>query len=151
MKRILWIEDEGKIELVQYKAPLVRGGYAVDIASDATEAVQLLIEKRYDAIIFDLIFPCGDEFETDEYYVGLELLRRLIKQEIKGVDKYDPTKIMVFTVVNDSEVHDKIKELGVQTILGKRLNELEDLKNCVDELFEVKLMKDESTEKNHIA
>jgi CheY-like chemotaxis protein len=138
MKRILWIEDEGKIELVQYKAPLVRGGYAVDIASNATEAVQLLREKRYDAIIFDLIFPCGDEFETEEYYVGLELLRRLVKQEIEGVEKYDPAKIMVFTVINDSEVHDQIKELGVRTILAKRLNELDDLKNCVDELFEEK-------------
>ena len=94
MKRILWIEDEGKIELIQYKAPLVRGGYAVDIVSNATEAVQLLKEKRYDAIIFDLIFPCGDEFETDEDYVGLELLRRLVKQEIEGVEKYDPAKIM---------------------------------------------------------
>ena len=138
MKRILWIEDEGKIELIQYKDPLVRGGYAVDIASNATEAVQLLREKRYDAIIFDLIFPCGEEFETDEYYVGLELLRRLVKQEIENVEKYDPTKIMVFTVVNDSEVQDQIKELGVQTILAKRLNELDDLKNCVDELFREK-------------
>jgi CheY-like chemotaxis protein len=136
MNRILWIEDEGKIELIQYKAPLVRGGYAVDIASNATEAVQLLREKRYDAIIFDLIFPCGDEFETNEYYVGLELLKRLVKQEIEGVEKYDPAKIIVFTVVNDSDVQDQIKELGVQTILGKRLNELDDLKNCVDALFE---------------
>jgi CheY-like chemotaxis protein len=138
MKRILWIEDEGKIELVQYKAPLVREGYAVDIASNATEAIQLLREKRYDAIIIDLIFPCGDEFETNEYYVGLELLKQLVKQEIDGVEKYDPAKIMVFTVVNDSGAHDQIKELGVKTILAKRLNELDDLKNCVDELFEEK-------------
>lgn len=138
MRKILWIEDEGKIELIQYKTPLVRGGYSVDIASNATEAIQLLREKRYDAIIFDLIFPCGDEFETDEYYVGMELLRRLVKQEIEGVEKYDPEKIMVFTVVNESEAHDKIKELGVKTILAKKLNELDDLKNCVDELFEKK-------------
>jgi CheY-like chemotaxis protein len=138
MKKILWIEDEGKIELIQYKAPLVRAGYAVDIASNATEAVQLLREKRYDAIVFDLIFPCGDGFETNEIYVGLELLKRLLKQEIEGVGKYDPTKIMVFTVVNDSKVQEQIKELDVKTILGKRLNELDDLKNCVDKLFEEK-------------
>ena len=136
MRKILWIEDEGKIELIQYKAPLFRAGYAVDIASNATEAIQLLREKGYDAIIFDLIFPCGDGFETKEIYVGLELLKRLIKQEIEGVGKYDPAKIMVFTVVNDSKIHDQIKELGVKTILGKRLNELDDLKNCVDGLFE---------------
>lgn len=137
-KRILWIEDEGKIELIQYKTPLVRGGYAVDIASNATEAIQLLREKRYDAIIFDLIIPCGDEFDTQEYYVGLELLKRLVNREIDGVDKYDTTKIMVFTVINSPDVHNQIKDLGVQTILGKRLNELDDLKNCIDELFKEK-------------
>jgi CheY-like chemotaxis protein len=135
MKRILWIEDEGKIELIQYKTPLVRGGYAVDIASNATEAVQLLREKKYDAIIFDLIIPCGDEFETEEYYVGFELLKRLVKGKIKDLDKYEPAQLMAFTVVDAPEVHDEIKTLGIKTILAKRLNELDDLKNCVDELF----------------
>jgi CheY-like chemotaxis protein len=136
MKKILWIEDEGKVELIQFKTPLVRGGYSVDIASNATEAVQFLKEKEYDALIFDLIIPCGDEFETEEYYVGLELLRRLIKNEIKDVHKkYDPARIMVFTVINSSDIHEEIKALGVKTILAKRLNELADLKNCVDELF----------------
>ncbi|NIM17368.1 MAG: hypothetical protein GTO45_35630 [Candidatus Aminicenantes bacterium] len=139
MRKILWIEDEGKIELIQYKTPLVRGGYSVDIASNATEAVQFLREKEYDALIFDLIIPCGDEFETEEYYVGLELLRRLIKNEIKDVrKKYNPARIMVFTVINAPDVEEEIRELGVKTILGKRLNELSDLKNCVDELLKEK-------------
>lgn len=138
-KRILWIEDEGKIELIQYKPPLVRGGYAVDIASNATEAVQLLREKKYDAIIFDFIIPPhGDEFKTDEGYVGFELLKRLVNGKIKDVDKYEPAQLMVFTVVNDTEIHNEIKELGIKTILVKRLNELDDLKNCVDELFKGK-------------
>jgi len=83
-KRILWIEDEAKIELIQYKTPLVRAGYSVDIASDATEAIELLRQKKYDALIFDLIFPCGDEFATKEDYVGLELLKRLVKKKSKA-------------------------------------------------------------------
>ena len=135
MRRILWVEDEGKIELIPYKAPLVRGGYSVDIASDATEAVQLLRDKKYDAIIFDLIIPCGDEFETQEYTVGLALLKRLIKGEINGVDKFNPGRIMIFSVLYDPFTYKEIKELGVKTILGKQLNDLEDLKNCVDGLF----------------
>lgn len=138
MRKVLWIEDEGKIELIQYKTPFVRGGYSVDIAADATEAVQLLQKKKYDAIIFDLNIPCGDEFETGEYYVGLELLKQLLKGKIQGISKYDPTRIMVFTVVNAPDVEEEIRKLGVKTILGKRLNELDDLKNCVDELLEGK-------------
>lgn len=134
-KRILWIEDEGKIDLIHYKIPLVRSGYSVDIASNATEAIEFLREKKYDALIFDLIFPCGDEFETKGYYVGLELLKRLLNEEIQGVEKYDPEKIMVFTVINAPDVHNQIKELGVKTILSKRLNELDDLKNHIDTLL----------------
>ena len=139
MKRtILWIEEEGKIELIQYKTPLIRGGYSVDIASDATDAVQLLKGKKYDVIVFDLIIPCGTGFETDEYYVGFELLRRLVAGEIQQVEKYPPSRIMAFTAVNDPEIREKMKNLGIGTILNKRLNELPDLKNCVDELFKEK-------------
>lgn len=135
MKRILWIEDEGKIELIHYKTALVRGGYAVDIASDATEAVHLLREKKYDAIIFDLNIPCGTEFETDKPYVGLELLRRLIEKKFENLGEYDPAKMMVFTVVNETDVLSEIQNLGVKSIINKRLTELPDFKNYVDRLF----------------
>jgi len=42
---------------------------------------------------------------------------------------------MVFTVINSPEIHEQIRKLGVRTILAKRLNELDDLKNHVDQLF----------------
>lgn len=145
MKKILWIEDEGKIQLIQYKTILVRGGYMVDIASDATEAVQQLQKgKKYDAIIFDLIIPCGMEFETDNPYVGLELLKRLIEKKFINIDEYDPKKIMVFTVVNDTAVLNEIRTLGVKSILNKRLTELPDFKNHVDGLFKLKGKNDET-------
>jgi len=118
-----------------YKTALVRGGYTVDIASDATEAVQFLRGKKYDAIIFDLFIPCGTEFETDTFYVGLELLRRLIEKKFENIDEYDPAKMMVFTVVNESDVISEIQNLGVKSILNKRLTELPDFKNYVDKLF----------------
>ncbi|MCX6579761.1 MAG: response regulator [Candidatus Aminicenantes bacterium] len=136
MKRILWIEDEGKIQLIQYKTVLVRGGYIVDIASDATEALQQLRGgKKYDAIIFDLNIPCGTEFETDNPYVGLELLRMLIEKKFENVSEYDPAKMMVFTVVNEDAILNEIRSLGVKSILNKRLTELPDFKNHVDGLF----------------
>lgn len=135
MKRILWVEDEGKLELIQYKTPLIRGGYRVDIACDATEAIQLLKEKAHDAIIIDLFIPCGNEFETHNYCIGLELLKRLIDGKINGLGKYPPSWIMIFTAINSPDIEKEIRKLGVKTILGKRLNELDDLKKCVDGLF----------------
>jgi DNA-binding NarL/FixJ family response regulator len=135
MDRILWIEDEGKIELQHYKTPLIRAGYAVDIASDATEAIQLLRVQKYDALIFDLIIPTGMDFETDEPYVGLELLKKVINGKIKGFEKYSPSKIMVFTVVSGQKIHKEIKDLGVDIILGKGRSGLLDLKDAVDKLL----------------
>jgi DNA-binding NarL/FixJ family response regulator len=139
MKRILWIEDEAKVELIQFKKPLVRAGNLVDIASDATKAIQLLREKEYDALIFDLIIPQGPNFKTDEFYVGLGLLKEVLDGKIDGVAKYKPSKVMVFSVVNDPKVHKKIKrDLGVETILIKSLNRLTDLKDRVDKLLKAK-------------
>ncbi len=138
MKRILWIDEEAKIELIQFKGPFVSAGYVVDIASDATEAIQLLREKEYDALIFDLIIPQGPSFKTDEFYVGLGLLIEVLNEKIDGVIKYQPTKVMVFSVVNDSKVHQRIRDLGVKTILKKSLNRLTDLKDRVDKLLKTK-------------
>jgi CheY-like chemotaxis protein len=132
MYRILWIEDEGKIELSQFATPLRRAGYLVDIAADAAEAIRLLKEKRYDALIIDLVLPPGTGFETEEYYVGLELLRQIIHGEIKGISVYKPSQIMVFTVINDPGIHKRIRSYGVDRILHKRLTELTELKNWVD-------------------
>lgn len=136
MSRVLWVDDESKIELIQYKTPLIRGGYRVDIAADATEAVQLLREEGYDSIILDLVIPSGWNFETDTYYVGFELLKKLINGKINGIGKHDPSCIIIFSAVNPcAEILKNISELGVETILNKRLCELDLLRNHVDRIL----------------
>ncbi len=138
MKRVLWIEEEAKVELIQYKKPLVRAGYMVDIASDATEASQLLKEKSYDVLVFDLIFPHGAGYETGEFYIGLDLMKRLLGKKITTKREYSPEDVMVFTAVTDELIHNQIKELGVDVILTKHLNRLTALKEKIDEVIEAK-------------
>jgi CheY-like chemotaxis protein len=131
MVRILWIEDEGNTDLIQYKQPLVEAGYVVDVVETATEAFDTLNGDRYDLYIVDLLLPQEDAFQEYVEFPGVEILKRMI-------DKYNirPENVMVFTVVNDEEVHDDIQKLGVRRIVVKRLQNIDFLKKEVENLLE---------------
>ncbi|MCX5800153.1 MAG: response regulator [Candidatus Eisenbacteria bacterium] len=136
MKRILWIEDEADTALASYKIPLVRAGYTVDIAGDASEAIELLREKQYDVFVFDIIIPAGPRFgASDKNFVGFDLLEALVKGQIEGVRRIDPNTVIVFTVVNDPELHSRISELGVNRLFVKSLSGSSVLKSAVDDIL----------------
>lgn len=130
MVKILWVEEEGKTTLMHYKAPMVRAGYIVDIAENVTDAVKLLKMADYDVLIIDLLLPEGKTFESKEKYPGIELI------EIAKKMGMDTEQMMVMTVVNDEEVHERIRKLGVKKIVVKSLMGISDLKRHVDELLQ---------------
>lgn len=134
MSRILWIEDEGKTEYLHYKVPMIRAGHTVDIVVDATEAIHFLREKEYDAMILDLIIMEGNNFETNEEYVGLGLLRRIVNQQIPNVI-FNPSKIIVYTVIDNPKIHEEIRKLGVNEIVVKPLFDITELKKRIDKLL----------------
>jgi CheY-like chemotaxis protein len=134
MKRILWIEDEG-LKLLTYKTDLVKAGYDIDIAEDATEAIEMIKESKYDALIFDLIIPHGINFCSEEFYIGFALLKAIIKNEVEINNEYNSKQMMVFTAVKNDDIHQKIRNLGVDTILNKAPSDPEDLKLAVDKLI----------------
>jgi DNA-binding response OmpR family regulator len=60
--RLLVVEDEE--DLVEaIRLGLVRAGYAVDVALDATSATEKLYVSAYDLMLLDLNLPDGDGFE----------------------------------------------------------------------------------------
>lgn len=130
MVRILWIEDEGNTDLIQYKQPMVDAGYVVDVVETATEAFDTLGSMEYDLYIVDLLLPQEDAFEEYIAFPGVEILKKMVNEY--GIDL---EKIMVFTVVNDEEVHKDIRELGIQRIVVKRLQHIDFLKEEVDKLL----------------
>ncbi len=130
MVRILWIEDEGNTDLIQYKQPMVEAGYVIDVVETAQEAFDTLESMKYDLYIVDLLLPQEDAFKEYIELPGMEILKKMInKYEI------EPEKIMVFTVVNDEEVHRDIQGLGVGRIVVKRLQHIDFLKKKVDDLM----------------
>ncbi len=129
MVRILWVEDEGNTDLMQYKQPMVEAGYAVDVAETAEEAFDAL-SMEYDVYIIDLLLPQKDAFKEFYEFPGIEILRKMTKNY-----KIEPEKIIVFTVVKDEKVHQEIRDLRVKRILVKQLQHIDFLKKEVDKLL----------------
>lgn len=90
--RILVVEDEHKIAN-SIKAGLVQEKYAVDIAYDGAEGLDLAIGEEYDVIILDRMLPKIE---------GIEIVRQLRKKEIH-------TPILLLTAKGETE--DKIEGL----------------------------------------
>lgn len=130
MVRILWIEDEGNTDLIQFKQPLVEAGYAVDVAETAAEAFDVLNSMEYDVYIVDLLLPQEGGLKGYIELPGVEILKKMVKKF-----KVNSDKIMVFTVVNDKEVHEEIRNLGVKKIIVKGLHPIDFLKKEVDKML----------------
>ncbi|HEY6794002.1 MAG TPA: response regulator transcription factor [Kineosporiaceae bacterium] len=61
--RVLVVEDEPKMRALVARA-LVEEGYAVDVAVDGAQAVDLLVVGRFDAVVLDVMLPGSDGFEV---------------------------------------------------------------------------------------
>ncbi|MBU7013737.1 MAG: response regulator [Theionarchaea archaeon] len=130
MVRILWIEDEGNTDLIQYKQPLVEKGHVIDVAETAKEAFDTMDCMKYDLYIVDLLLPQEDAFEEHIELPGVEILKKMIHHY-----RIDASKIVVFTVVNDEEVHRDIRQLGIGRIIVKRLQDIDFLKVEIDKMI----------------
>jgi CheY-like chemotaxis protein len=111
-RKILWIEDDAR-ELAPLLWPLEDEGYDIYVAEDAIKAVELLNKNTYDIILLDILIPTGQKDPSDYIeYTGVT-----IAEYIRG-HKID-TPIIVLTVVSDSGIEKKLKELNVSKIISK--------------------------------
>jgi DNA-binding response OmpR family regulator len=64
MNKILYIEDELLMQSIVSKI-LLREGYDVDVANDGKDALQILIDNKYnyDLVITDIMMPYTNGFE----------------------------------------------------------------------------------------
>jgi len=59
MRRVLVVNDEERTRIIAARL-LETHGYAVDIAADGAEAIQMLTAVSYDAVILDVVMPRVD-------------------------------------------------------------------------------------------
>ena len=83
--RVLVVEDERDLARALAEG-IRRGGYAVDIAFDGTEALDKLAGVPYDIVCLDLNLPDID---------GREVCRRI--QEEERLDESDPPRVIMLT------------------------------------------------------
>lgn len=100
--RILIVEDERKVALFLKKG-FQAEAYSVDIASDGAEALTLVRQGMYDAIILDIMLPKRN---------GIQVLREIRSE---GID----TPVLILT--SKSDVEDRVAglDLGADDYLAK--------------------------------
>lgn len=133
--RVLWVEDSARLELRNLTGPIYIGGeYDMNLAEDATSAVSYLQSKEYDAIILDMRLPPGiDDFWIKIYQergedkadarLGLELANWMFSGRPDyaftppgWIERYH---VGVFTVENDTNLHVRLNELGINVFQHK--------------------------------
>ncbi len=100
--KILIIEDEISLQKALKKG-LMKMGYAVDVASDGEEAIELYYSSKYNVIVLDLNLPKID---------GMDVLKLIRK---------DSKEIIIIILSARGEVEDKINglDLGANDYLAK--------------------------------
>src|SRR5690242_7914781 len=108
MKHLLLVDDH-RTFLAGTALILEKHGFRVTTSSSGTEALELMEQRPFDLLVFDLKLPGMSGFELTE-----EALRR------------DPEAIVVILTGEDiAEHYDKLIDLGATGIMEKSLGEQE--------------------------
>jgi DNA-binding response OmpR family regulator len=101
-KKVLIVEDEKPLAHA-LELKLQHEGFAVTVASDGQECLNILKDQRFDVLLLDLIMPVLDGFQV------LEQLRQ------------SPTKPAIFVLSNLSQHEDeeRVLALGVRKFFIK--------------------------------
>jgi CheY-like chemotaxis protein len=155
--KVLWVEDSARLELRNLTGPIyISGEYDMNLAEDATTAVRYLRTKEYDAVILDMRLPPGiDDYWINVYRergedkadarLGLELANWLFNRKsdisFPPPEWIKPYQVGVFTVENDSTLHNRLEFLKI-TVFEHKMAGLTDT-ILLDIINRIKLQKPE--------
>lgn len=112
MKKILIAEDDNFIANV-YKMKLENEGFEIRIVGNGEEALHQLEHFTPDVILLDLIMPVKNGFDT--------------LAEIRKMQKFDKTPVIIATNLSQPEDTTKAKELGADDFIIKSQIRIDDL------------------------
>ncbi|AKF05988.1 hybrid sensor histidine kinase/response regulator [Sandaracinus amylolyticus] len=120
VRRVLVVDDSITTRALQ-RALLESAGYAVVVAGDGREALDVLAEQRFDAVVTDLEMPLLD---------GLELLER-----IRALPRTRSLPVVVVTAVDRETDRRRALELGASAYVLKRDFDRERLLATLEDLL----------------
>ncbi|MCX6842030.1 MAG: hypothetical protein NTX53_07115 [candidate division WOR-3 bacterium] len=136
--RVLWIEDELTTTLSIMAAPIYTSGrYHLTVAVDATEGVRCLLSEEYSVVIVDIRLPPGTDQQWSDLWnaygasksparLGLRLLEALFDPAAAALKLESrpawvvPARFGVLTVEGESEVADRLAQLGIRCYVQKK-------------------------------
>ncbi len=123
--RVLVVDDEASIRIT-FRAFLLKEGYEVEVAEDATQALALLSKEKWDVVVTDIILPDIS---------GLELLKA-IHASSPGVE------VIMMTGVPSVETASEAVRNGASDYLVKPVLK-QDIIRCVATAARIKALDDE--------
>lgn len=121
--KILVVEDNQINQLVSLKV-LEKLGYRADVASDGSEALEIIQNTHYDIILMDLQMPVLDGYEATK------------KIRSQSNSKMETPVIIAMTADAQPHVREKCLEAGMDDYLSKPV-QIKHLKNMISKWSEV--------------
>lgn len=112
MATILIVEDDSDI-LETIKDNLEMGGYHCDTTENTTDALNLLLKNKYDAIVSDIGLPERFGGMSDMEY-GFNFMRA-----VKGNKRLANIPIVAETGYSEDEIWDEAKSAGASVVILK--------------------------------
>ncbi|MBM7698889.1 response regulator [Kurthia huakuii] len=117
MKKILIVDDQPGIRILLQEV-LKNEGYAIQTAGSGVEAVEILKNEDFDALLTDMKLPGMN---------GVEIIQHVVDLDKKPV-------IMMMTAYGEKELVDKAKSLGTAHFFKKPF-EIMDVRKTINELL----------------
>ena len=117
-KKILFADDDNNF--IDYgKSALIDAGFLVDTASDGDEALEKIINHKYELVLLDLLMPVK---------TGIEVL-----QELR--DKTDKTPVIALASSSDNDERQQVLSLGAAGYYVKSGMDYDELVDIVNGFF----------------
>jgi len=119
-KKVLIVEDD-KFLANAYRVKLSKAGFELQVVNDGQEAINALENFKPHLIILDLVMPVKDGFTT--------------LKEIRQMDKYKETPVIISSNLGQKENIDKGLGLGATDYIVKSEMSLDDVTKKVNSIL----------------
>jgi hypothetical protein len=154
-RRVLWVEDGARYDLVNMAAPVYMDGkYDLIVAEDASSGIDYLLKDTFDVIIVDIRIPPGNDKDWIKLHqkwgnnkvsarLGLDFLYTILGHQDAKINLRDnrptwieSTKIGVLTVESQLELDEHLKKLQITIYHQKRAEMPEEiLLNLIEKIL----------------
>jgi CheY-like chemotaxis protein len=119
-KQQILIADDDPVTVQMLSGLLEGGGFEVEVAFDAMQAVMKAMRKPPDAVILDIGMPGGGGFQ--------------VLQRLKAITKMKAIPVIVVTALDDPALPARVRALGANEFLKKPVS-ADQLRDALDRVL----------------